>query len=83
MTDEEIKKRGEIYLQLIEFSPFQYLVEEMREKSASIGETIVNDLTPGKDCLWDKGKRAGIEDVINTPLNAVKEAEQLLNTENS
>ena len=82
MTEQELKERGEIYRQLIEFAPFQYLVKELQEKAEDIKDGITECLEPGKDNLYDKGMRAGIRTAIETPEIAIKESEQN-NEENS
>ena len=82
MTEEQIKERGDVYRQLVEYAPFQYFIGELQEKQDEIRDGIS---TPGDDKLYDKGIRAGIRMVIETPTEAIKEAEQLTdkNEENS
>ena len=85
MTEQELKERGDIYRQLVEYAPFQYFLKEMKEKQEDIRDGISECLTPGDDKLYDKGIRAGIRTTIETPAEAIKEAEQLTdkNEENS
>ena len=84
MTEQELKERGDIYRQLIEYAPFQYFVREMKKEAESLKDGIAECLTPGDDRFYDKGMRAGIRMTIETPNEAIKEAEQFdKNEENS
>ena len=80
-TNDEIRERAAIYRQLIDFKPFQALVIEMGQDIEEIKEANVTDIT--SDGLYDKGIVAGIRQVINTPINAIREAEKLENSEPS
>lgn len=82
MTEHNLKERGEIYRQLMEFAPFQYLVKELQGKAEDIKDGITECLEPGKDSLYDKGIRAGIRLAIDIPEEAIKESEHI-NEENS
>jgi hypothetical protein len=76
MTDEELKRRAEVYAQLIEYPPFQCLVAEAEELVEDMKEAVVNDLV--NDRLLDKGVITGIRNVINIPRQAVVEYQRLM-----
>lgn len=73
MTDKELKQRADDYAEMIRTPGWCRLIGEM--------EGIVNDLTDtvmnsDDACLRTKGRVAGIEQVINTPLSAINEIKQ-------
>jgi hypothetical protein len=75
MTDDELKERAAIYRQLLDFKPFQYLMNEVNKNIEEIKEEIVTDLT--KERLCEKWMMAGMKTVLTIPLSAIREVENL------
>jgi hypothetical protein len=75
MTEQEIKERAEIYRSLVEFKPFQYLVDEINERAEQLKEAIVSDLD--NDRIVDKAIRMGMKQVLDAPLTAIREADNI------
>jgi len=69
--EEQQQRRAEDYMQLVEFGPFQRLVEEMGEMVDDFKEAVINDTV--NDRLLDKGIVTGIRIAMTTPRQAVEE----------
>ncbi len=80
---QEIKDRGNIYKSLIEYEPFKFLQGEVKETIENTRDAIVGSTEKGEDNLYEKGILIGIGMVLDTPIDAVTEMEQLLEKENS
>jgi len=59
------KDRAEIYRQLVNFPPFQYLVKEIEQDIMELTIGVACDL--GDLRLVDKGRMIGMRDVITLP----------------
>lgn len=75
--EKQLKERAVVYRQLIEYEPFLYLIEEIKEVIKDMGESIITDYDD--DRMLDKGIVAGMRKVIETPIDAIKEASKLNN----
>lgn len=76
--DDELKELAAIYRQLIDFKPFQRLVEEMKLKVEKLKES--NIVNPDNDLLA-KGLVSGIREAIFTPTTVIKEFDDSLTRE--
>jgi hypothetical protein len=80
LSEEQEKQRAEVYLQLINYEPFLHLVKEMKETVEDKTGSVIN--TFGDTCDEDKGIIKGINQVIDTPFDVVREVKDK-QTENS
>lgn len=70
MTKEEYIERAEDYFELCNHKGWKRLMAEMEEIRTGLTATIMSSDEP---CLHAKGRYQGIQQVLNTPLDAVKE----------
>ena len=80
MTEQEILKRGEMARELLKYEPYQELVvSEMEQFINTNSEQIINDLVNGRTerAMLTALTIDGIRRVLNIPLDAVKEANNL------
>ena len=69
LLNDELKELSIIYRQLLDFKPFQRLVEEMKKQ---VEEYKEDNISNREDNLYDKGVVEGIRTAINEPLEIVK-----------
>ena len=60
-----LKDRAEIYRQLVNFPPFQYLVKEVEQNIMELTISVACDLCDLRPV--DKGRMMGMKDVITLP----------------
>lgn len=71
----ELKELAELYIQLLEFPPFQRLMAEKEKHIEALKEAIVQDFV--FDRLIDKGIIQGIRLVLSEPENVINEYNKL------
>ncbi len=77
--DDELSELAAIYRQLVDFKPFQRLVEEMKTKIEDLKESNINNFGNIDDAT--KGIVAGIKTAIFTPHTVIKEFDDSLTRE--
>jgi uncharacterized protein YjbK len=70
ISENNLQDLAIAYRQLLEFKPFQVLVEQMKEKIEDLKESNIN--TDDND-LKVKGMVSGIRTVINEPIDVIQQ----------